>query len=193
VSAQNLQRSLAIGSYQTAWPILHRFRSTLIRPGGERLSGIVEVDETFIGGEEPGLRVGRAKSKTSLVAVAVELREPKGSGRCRMTITPDASGASLQSMIADRIESGWQVACEPSDLVFDLGAASTTERGTEHARVDEDSHESSAAANASSSSAAKSSISCTMSSPSGKPSKAPSATTNSQPLANSSPDDCAHL
>ena len=109
VSAQSLQRSLEIGSYQTAWAMLHRLRSVLIRPGREQLSGIVEVDETFIGGEEPGLRGGRAKGKKSLVAVAVELREPKGYGRCRMTIIPDASGASLQSMIADHIESGSQV------------------------------------------------------------------------------------
>lgn len=109
VSAQSLQRSLEIGSYQTAWAMLHRLRSVLIRPGRERLSGIVEVDETFIGGEEPGLRGGRAKGKKSLVVVAVELREPKGYGRCRMTIVPDASAPSLQSMIADHVEAGSHV------------------------------------------------------------------------------------
>jgi transposase-like protein len=109
VSAQSLQRSLEIGSYQTAWAMLHRFRSVLIRPGRERLSGIVEIDETFIGGEEPGLRGGRARGKKSLVAVAVELQEPKGYGRCRMTIIPDASAASLQPMIADHVEAGSQV------------------------------------------------------------------------------------
>jgi len=109
VSAQSLQRSLEIGSYQTAWAMLHRFRSVLIRPDRERLSGIVEVDETFIGGEEPGLRGGRARGKKSLVAVAMELREPKGYGRCRMTIIPDASAVSLQSMIADHVEAGSHV------------------------------------------------------------------------------------
>jgi transposase-like protein len=109
VSAQSVQRSLEIGSYQTAWAMLHRLRSVLIRPGRDRLSGIVEVDETFIGGEEPGLRGGRAKGKKSLVAVAVELREPKGYGRCRMTIVPDASGPSLRTMIADHVEPGARV------------------------------------------------------------------------------------
>jgi hypothetical protein len=92
-----------------AWAMLRRFGSVLIRPGRERLSGIVEVDETFIGGEEPGLRGGRAKGKKSLVAVAVEFHEPKGYGRCRMTIIPDASAPSLQSMIADHVEAGSQV------------------------------------------------------------------------------------
>ena len=109
VSAQSLQRSLEIGSYQTAWAMLHRLRSVLIRPGRERLSGIVEVDETFIGGEEPWLRGGRARGKKSLVVVAVELKEPKGYGRCRMTIVPDASGPSLHTMIADHVEPGTRV------------------------------------------------------------------------------------
>ena len=61
ISAQSLQRSLEIGSYPTAWAMLHRLRSVLVRPGRDRLSGTVEVDETFIGGQEPGLRGGRAK------------------------------------------------------------------------------------------------------------------------------------
>ncbi|EQD39703.1 hypothetical protein B1A_16757, partial [mine drainage metagenome] len=51
VSALSLQRALEIGSYQTAWAMLHRLRSVLVRPGRERLTGTVEVDETFIGGE----------------------------------------------------------------------------------------------------------------------------------------------
>ena len=63
VSALSLQRSLEIGSYQTAWTMLHRLRSVLVRPGRDRLTGTVEVDETFIGGEEPGLTGGRARGK----------------------------------------------------------------------------------------------------------------------------------
>jgi transposase-like protein len=109
VSAQSLQRALEIGSYQTAWAMLHRLRSVLVRPGRERLHGRVEVDETFIGGEEPGLRGGRARGKKSLVAVAVEVREPKGFGRCRMAIVPDASAASLHPFITSHIEPGTTV------------------------------------------------------------------------------------
>ena len=55
ISAQSLQRTLELGSYQTGGAILHRLRSELVRPGRERLSGRVEVDETFFGGAEPGL------------------------------------------------------------------------------------------------------------------------------------------
>lgn len=63
MSALSLQRALEIGSYPTAWAMLHRLRSVLVRPGRERLTGTVEVDETFIGGEEAGLRGGRARGK----------------------------------------------------------------------------------------------------------------------------------
>lgn len=77
-SAQNLKRTLEIGSHQTAWAMLHRLRSTLVRPGRDRLSGIVEVDETYIGGDEPGLAGGRARGKKSLVGIAVELKRPRG-------------------------------------------------------------------------------------------------------------------
>jgi hypothetical protein len=54
ISALSVKRTLEIGSYQTAWAMLHRLRSVLVRPGRERLAARVEVDETYIGGEEAG-------------------------------------------------------------------------------------------------------------------------------------------
>jgi transposase-like protein len=104
MSALSLQRSLEIGSYATAWAMLHRLRSVLVRPGRDRLTGTVEVDETYIGGEEPGLRGGRAKGKKVLVGVAVEVTEPRGFGRARMQILTDASAATLHPFITAHVE-----------------------------------------------------------------------------------------
>ena len=56
----SLKRVLEISSYQTAWAMLHRLRSVLVRPGRDLLSGTVQVDETYIGGAEPGLAGGAA-------------------------------------------------------------------------------------------------------------------------------------
>jgi len=84
ISALSLQRTLEIGSYQTAWAMLHRLRAVLVRPEREQLSGTVEVDETIIGGQEPGLRGGRARGKKVLTVIAVEVIKPRGFGRCRM-------------------------------------------------------------------------------------------------------------
>ena len=109
VSALSLQRTLGIGSYKTAWSMLHRLRRVLRRPGREKLAGRVEVDETYIGGHEEGLAGGRARGKKSLVAVAVESAEGKGFGRCRMQVIPDASGKTLDAFVTDVVEPGAHV------------------------------------------------------------------------------------
>jgi hypothetical protein len=109
ISALSLRRQLEIGSYQTAWAMLHRLRSVLVRPGRERLAGEVEVDESYFGGEEPGLRGGRQRGKKVLVGVAVERTQPKGFGRCRMAPLVDASADSLRAFLADNVEPGARV------------------------------------------------------------------------------------
>jgi transposase-like protein len=106
ISALSLKRALEIGSYQTAWAMLHRLRSVVVRPGRERLAGRVEVDETYIGGEEAGLAGGRARGKKVLTGIAVEVREPKGIGRCRIAPLPDASADSLHAFVTDYVEPG---------------------------------------------------------------------------------------
>jgi len=94
LSALGLQRALGLGSYQTAWMMLHRFRVAMLRQGRERLCGTVEVDETYVGGEEAGVR-GRETETKSIVAIAVEMYEPKGFGRVRLQRVQDVSAASL--------------------------------------------------------------------------------------------------
>jgi hypothetical protein len=106
ISALSLQRSLEISSYQTAWAMLGRLRSVLVRPGRDLLADTVEVDETYTGGEEPGLRGGRARGKKVLTGIAVEVRQPKGIGRCRMALLADASAASLHPFVTGHVEPG---------------------------------------------------------------------------------------
>lgn len=109
ISALSLKRTLEIGSYQTSWAMLHRLRSVLVRPGRERLVGVVEVDETYIGGLEPGLPGGRARGKKVLIGVAVEVREPRGIGRCRMLPLANASAESLHPFVSTLVEPGTRV------------------------------------------------------------------------------------
>ena len=66
----------------------------------------MEVDETYIGGEEAGLSGGRARGKKVLTGIAVEVREPKGLGRCRMAPLADASADSLHAFVTDHVEPG---------------------------------------------------------------------------------------
>ncbi len=104
MSALGLQRQLGLGSYETAWAWLHKLRRAMVRPGRDRLSGEVEVDETYVGGLEPGVR-GRETAKKSLVAVGAE-EDGTRIGRIRLRQIPDASAPSLEAFIADAVEPG---------------------------------------------------------------------------------------
>ena len=96
-SALGLQRILGLGSYETAWLWLHKLRPAMVRSGRDRLTGCVEVDETYVGGPEEGVQ-GRETHEKSIVAIAVEVRSPKGFGRVRMHRIRDCSeGTSCRS------------------------------------------------------------------------------------------------
>ena len=93
ISALQLQRQLGISRYETAWMILHKLRRAMVAPERELLTAEVEVDEGFLGGRDTDLRGGRQRNGKPLVGVAVEVRG-NGSGRLRLQLLPDASGAS---------------------------------------------------------------------------------------------------
>jgi transposase-like protein len=113
VSALGLQRVLGLGSYQTSWAMLHRFRRAMVRAGRERLRGKVEVDETYVGIRDPSkLHKGvKRKSHTfkTLVAIAIEVQEPKGFGRIRLRRIPVGAESYLLPFVRDAVEAGARV------------------------------------------------------------------------------------
>ena len=96
ISALQFQRDAGLGSYKTAWTLLHKVRSALAHNPRFPLEGDVEVDETYVGGYRPG-RNGRGVGKTG-VAIAVERRE-KTAGSLRLTQIPRATKAVLTSFV----------------------------------------------------------------------------------------------
>jgi transposase-like protein/transcription elongation factor Elf1 len=105
ISALGLQRELGLHSYKTAWSWLHKLRRAMVRPGRDRLTGQVEVDEAYIGGVHPG-RGGRQTETKALVAVAVQVEARRRLGRIRLRRLLDASGPSLTGFVQDAIEPG---------------------------------------------------------------------------------------
>lgn len=103
-SAMGIQRALGLGSYKTAWAMLHKLRRAMVRPGRNRLAGRIEVDETYWGAEEEGV-VGRLTEDKALVVVAAQ-EDGRGIGRIRMRRIPDVTRATLHGFIAESIEPG---------------------------------------------------------------------------------------
>jgi len=101
-NALGVQRVLGLGSYRTSWTWLHKLRRAMVRPGRDRLSGTVQADETYVGGEKPGKR-GRGAAGKALVVIMVELKEGK-IGRIRLRRVPDASGPSLEDAVKEGVE-----------------------------------------------------------------------------------------
>lgn len=104
VSALGLQRVLGLGSYRTAWALLHKLRRAMVRPGRDRLRGVVEVDDTYWGSEEEGV-VGRLTEAKALIIVAAE-EDGAGIGRVRLRCIPDLTKTTLHGFIAQAIEPG---------------------------------------------------------------------------------------
>jgi transposase-like protein len=106
-SALGLQRVLGLGSYETAWSWLHKLRRAMVRPGRDRLSGVVEADEIYIGGVKKGKR-GRGAAGKALILIAAE-DDGKRIGRIRLHRVADASAASLMPAISASVEAGSMV------------------------------------------------------------------------------------
>jgi len=104
-NALNLQRILGLGSYRSAWTMLHKLRRAMVRPGRDKLQGRIEVDETYIGGVGHGGKRGRGAENKVLVAVAVEINDNK-TGRVRFKVIDDASAESLHGFVEEVTEKG---------------------------------------------------------------------------------------
>ena len=110
ISSLGLRQELELGSTQTAWHMLHRFRSAMVRAERTQLGGslAVKVDETYVGGGEEGPGVRGARGKC-LVVVAIEIKRPRGYGRCRLAVVPNASASALQGFVRTNVQPGSSV------------------------------------------------------------------------------------
>ena len=128
ISALLLQRQLGLRRYETAWMMLHKLRRAMVNVTRDQLHGKVEIDDTWVGGIQAGLRGSRQlKGRwAALIVVAVEKRR-KASGRLRMTVIPDFKAVTLSSFIKQNIA--------PSSTIYTDGLKTFTgleEMGYKH-------------------------------------------------------------
>jgi transposase-like protein len=134
VSAKELQRELGIG-YHAAWLLLQKLRLAMVRPGrdDDKLTGEIEVDESYLGGPVPGGKRGRGAEGKVIVAIAAERRGlGKKSkrwklGRTRIQVVPDVKAKTLLDFVEDT--------CEQGSIIYTDGLSAyknLSNRGFEH-------------------------------------------------------------
>ena len=106
VSALGLQRVLGLGSYQTAWAWRHKLRRAMVLPGRELLSGVVEVDETYVGARHTSVG-GRSLGHKTIVVIAVEGDEAPE--RVRMRRIVNVKRDTLADFVLDHVARGSEV------------------------------------------------------------------------------------
>src|SRR5262249_13194704 len=107
VSALLLQRQPGLSRYETAWMVLHKLRRAMVNTAREPLHGEVEVDDTWVGSEQSGLRGSRQLKgrRAALVLVAVKKRG-RGSGRIRMKVIPDFKAKTIIPFLQQNVALG---------------------------------------------------------------------------------------
>lgn len=146
VSALGLQRALGLGSYETAWAMLHRLRRAMVRPDRELLHGEVEVDETYLAltdRQTPIVATGR-KSNTAqaLVVIAVEMLCPKGFGRIRIRQIDRGDSEHLMPFIRESVAPGAVIHSDGSPAYRKLEDLGYGHRRTVHLGSGRPAHES---------------------------------------------------
>ncbi len=95
ISANQLKRALGV-QYRTAWYLAHRIRKAMVDNNAPKLKGIVEVDETYIGGKQRGHRRKKINKE-----VVIGIRE-RG-GEVRYIHTPDATSDTVFNVMKDHV------------------------------------------------------------------------------------------
>jgi transposase-like protein len=102
ISANQLKRMLGV-SYKTAWYLCHRIRAAMKDEGGELLSGIVEADETYIGGKAKGYTSKREAARHRYDNKAVVVGAVQRGGKVRLRMIPDTKSATIKKFLSDVI------------------------------------------------------------------------------------------
>lgn len=137
LSARELMRLVDLGSYQTAWCMLHKLRRSMVHPSRDRLEGVIEVDQACIG----PVRSGPSGAERALIGIAAEIDEPKRILRVRLARIEARPAAGLVDFVARSVVKGSTIHTGRAELDGELAArgfvprAAEAPRGSDRARA----------------------------------------------------------
>ncbi len=122
ISAKQVQTHLGIGSYKTAWYLCHRIRKAMADTDSAPMTGVVEVDEAYIGGTSVRRfkRARKAKPAKEMV-LAMRERSFKGTtGRVRYFHIPDGKRATIQPILEKHLADNTSRIYTDDSAVYDF-------------------------------------------------------------------------
>jgi transposase-like protein len=127
ISALRLQRQLGLRRYETAWMLLHKLRRAMVNVARDPLHGEVAIDDTWVGGPQPGLRGSRQLKgrKAAIVLVAAEQRG-RGTGRLRMSVASNCRQTTMRDFVTRHVTPGTTVYTDGLKGFQGLDAAGVT-------------------------------------------------------------------
>jgi len=135
VSAKGLQEALGFGSYETAWAWLHKLRRAMVRPERELLDGVVELDQSFLGGQSKGKKGGSGDKAP--VTIAVE-RTPRGRlGRVRLELADAPGTLDMIDFACQVVATGATIHTDGARMFTRLGEHGYVHRATPGYKADD--------------------------------------------------------
>ena len=128
VSAQGLQDALGFGSYETAWAWLHKLRRAMVRPDRELLAGVVELDQSFVGGRAPA-SPGASTDKVP-VTIAVERDAARPPGRVRLEVADAPGGLDMVDFACEVVAPGATIHTDGARVLTRLADRGYTHQAT---------------------------------------------------------------
>jgi hypothetical protein len=109
VSALQIMRTMGFGSYKTAWYMCHRIRVALVELDMDKLGGIVEVDESFIGGKDKNKhlskrgRGGKHAPSTKTPIIGAVQRKGNVVARVLASVSKFDAGAFVREVVSNKV------------------------------------------------------------------------------------------
>jgi len=119
ISANQLKRMLGV-SYKTAWYLCHRIRSAMLDTERQMLDGIVEIDETYIGGKP---RPNRKRQKKQVV---IGIR--KRGGDLRLIRASNATAKTVAEIVKDNVSQDVEVIITDESVIYPYALGKTHKR-----------------------------------------------------------------